>query len=51
MESQGREYMEKVRQGFLAEAACRPEIAVIDAGRDIASVQADIRRAAEGILP
>jgi dTMP kinase len=50
MESQGLDYMEAVRQGFLAEAARRQEIVVIDAGRDITTVQADIRRAAEGIL-
>ena len=50
MESQGLEYMEAVRQGFLTEAARRQEIVVIDAGRDITTVQADIRRAAEGIL-
>ena len=50
MESQGLDYMEAVRQGFLTEAARRQEIVVIDAGRDITTVQADIRRAAEGIL-
>jgi len=50
MESQGLEYMQKVRDGYLAEAARRSEIAVIDAGRDIAAVQADIRRAAEEVL-
>lgn len=50
MESQGLDYMEKVRQGFLAEAARRQGIVVIDAGRDVASVQADIRDAAEGVL-
>ncbi len=50
MESQGWDYMEKVRQGFLVEAARRPEIVVIDAARDVAQVQADIRRAAERVL-
>ena len=50
MESQGLEYMQKVRQGFLAEAGRRSEIVVIDAGRDVESVQADIRQAAEGVL-
>lgn len=50
IESQGQDYMQKVRQGFLAEAARRTEIAVIDADRDIESVQADIRRVAEGVL-
>lgn len=50
MESQGLDYMQKVREGFLAEAARRPEVAVVDAGRDIDVVQADIRRVAEGML-
>ena len=50
MESQGLEDMERVRQGFLAEAARRTEIVVVDAGRDIDVVQADIRRAAEEVL-
>lgn len=50
IESQGADYMQKVRQGFLAEAARRSEIAVIDAGREIELVQADIRRVAEGVL-
>ena len=50
MEAQGLDYMHKVRQGFLAEAARRSEIVVIDAGRDVESVQADIRQAAEGVL-
>ena len=50
MESQGLAYMQKVRDGYLAEAARRREIAVIDAGRDVASVQADIRRTAEEVL-
>jgi len=50
IESQGLDYMQQVRLGYMAEAARRPEIAVIDAARDIESVQADIRRAAEGVL-
>jgi len=47
MESQGPSYMEQVRQGYLREADRRSEIVVIDAGRDVNSVQADIRGAAE----
>jgi len=50
MESQGLDYMQAVRQGFLAEAARRPEIVVVDAARDIDVIQADIRRAAEDVL-
>ncbi len=46
MESRGRDFMERVRQGFLAEADRRSEIIVIDAAREIDPVQADIRRAA-----
>jgi dTMP kinase len=47
MEAQGRDFMEKVRQGFLTEADRRSEIIVIDAARSIDSIQADIRREAE----
>jgi dTMP kinase len=50
MESQGLRYMEQVRRGYLAEAARRPEIAVIDAARPVDTVQADIRRVAEDWL-
>lgn len=50
IESQGLDYMQGVRLGYLAEAARRPEIAVIDGARDIESVQAEIRQAAEGVL-
>jgi dTMP kinase len=50
MEAQGLDYMHKVRQGFLAEAARRREIVVIDADREAESVQADIRQAAESVL-
>lgn len=46
MESRGHDFMEQVRQGFLTEARRRPEIVVIDAARDIDSIQTDIRRAA-----
>jgi dTMP kinase len=48
MESQGAEFRRRLRDGFLAEAARRPnQIRRIDAGRSIEEVQADIRRAAE----
>jgi dTMP kinase len=51
MESQGAEFHARLRQGFLDEAAQDPRhIVVIDAGRDIDSVQADIRAAAAGVL-
>jgi dTMP kinase len=50
IESQGRSYMEAVRQGFLAEADRRAEIVVIDADRDIESIQRDIRTAADRAL-
>ena len=40
-------YFEKLRQGFLTEAACRPDqIAVIDAGRGVGEIQADIQAVA-----
>jgi dTMP kinase len=50
IESQGSSYMEAVRQGFLAEADRRPEIVVIDANRDIESIQSDIRTVADQAL-
>ena len=52
MEQQGLEYLRRVRDGFLMEAARRPkQIVVIDASRSIDEVQAEVRRAAEGVLP
>jgi dTMP kinase len=51
MESQGAEYEQRLRQGFLAEAANDPRrIVVVDATREINPVQADIRAAAETVL-
>jgi dTMP kinase len=51
MESQGAEYDRRLRQGYLTEAAKDPDrIIVIDAARDIAAIQADIRAAAERVL-
>lgn len=51
MEARGVEYMERVRQGFLTEAKLRPdEIVVVDASRDVKSVQAEIRAAADRVI-
>lgn len=47
MEAQGLDFQQRVRHGFLSEAARHPErISVIDASRDVATIQADIRTAA-----
>ena len=51
MEAQGVDFMRRVRQGFLTEAADRPEkIAVIDAARDVDTIQTEIRQKAEQLL-
>jgi dTMP kinase len=50
IEAQGEQYMEQVRQGYLAEAARRREVVVIDAGADVATIQQRIRSAAEAWL-
>lgn len=50
MEDQDAEFIERLRAGFLAEATSDPRIVVIDAARDIESVQADIRAAAERVV-
>jgi dTMP kinase len=51
MEQQGDDFRDRLRAGFLTEAARRPEqIVVIDANRAIDQVQADIRSAAEELL-
>ncbi len=48
MERQGNDYRERLRAGFLAEAACAENrIHVIDADRSADVVQAEIRRVAE----
>jgi len=48
MESQGLEFLERVRQGFLAEAGRRPkDIAVIDADRPPEAIHADVLREVE----
>lgn len=47
MEQQGREFHERVRRGFLDEAARQPErILVVDAGGSVDEVQQAMRRAA-----
>jgi dTMP kinase len=44
-------FRERLRNGFLAEAAARPDrIAIVDAARSIEVVQAEIRRRAEAVL-
>ncbi len=51
MERQGDGYRARLREGFLAEAASsNGRIHVIDAGRDVAQVQADIWRIAAELL-
>jgi dTMP kinase len=52
MESQGLSYLERVRQGFLLEAARRPqEIVVIAADRPAAAVHADVVAAVTRLNP
>lgn len=51
MEMQGDEFRQRVRQGFLAEAARGDwPIVVIDAARDVEAIQADIRAAVRQTL-
>jgi dTMP kinase len=51
MEQHGDDFRERLRAGFLQEAAWRPEqIVVVNADRSIDDVQADIRSAAERVL-
>jgi len=45
MERQGEDFHERVRQGFLVEAARQPDCIVVDAARSVEEVQADVRRA------
>jgi len=48
MEQQGDAFHERVRQGFLLEAARQPDrIVVVNAARDIDQIQADVRQAVE----
>lgn len=51
MELQGDDFRQRLRQGFLTEAARRPDTCVvIGADRDVDAVQAEIRRAIERFL-
>ncbi len=51
MESQGLDYQRRLRDGFLAEAQADPErLIVIDAARDVDSVQAEVRAVATRVL-
>ncbi len=51
MEIQTDDFQRRLRAGFLAEAARQPEkIVIIDAGRSVDEVQADIRHHAERVL-
>ncbi len=51
MESQGHEFRQRVREGFLAEARRRPEaIRVVQADRSEAAIQEEIRAAAQALL-
>jgi dTMP kinase len=51
MEQQGDDFRQRLRAGFLAEAARKPDrIIVINANRSIDQVQTDIRTAAERVL-
>jgi len=50
LEARGLEYLNLVRQGFLAEAARRQRIAIIDASQPVAAVQQQIRDLANDFL-
>jgi dTMP kinase len=50
MERQGDEYRARLRAGFLNESAADKRIHVIDAGREIEQVRADIWQIAAGLL-
>jgi dTMP kinase len=51
IEARGAEFLNRVREGFLIEARKAPDrIALIDARRDIESIQADIRAAAGRVI-
>jgi dTMP kinase len=51
MEQHSDDFRERLRAGFLAEAALRPDrIVVIDAGSSIDDVHAQVRRAAESVM-
>ena len=51
MEARGQEYLDRVRRGFLAEAARQPDrFGVLDASPDIATVQTRLREVVTGFL-
>lgn len=51
MESQGAEFLDRVRRGFLAEAARRPDaVRVVDAARPVDDVQEELRRIVKEVL-
>jgi dTMP kinase len=51
MESRGLEYLERVRQGFLAEAGRFPhQIAIIDADQSIDAIHQEVLTAAKGVV-
>lgn len=51
METRGTDFQQRLRAGYLAEAALHPErIALIDASGSVENVQATIRRRAETVL-
>lgn len=50
-ESENLTFFERVRQGYLDIAACEPDrVRVVDASRDLAAVQRDIRRLIEDFI-
>ncbi|TVS15423.1 MAG: dTMP kinase [Planctomycetaceae bacterium] len=51
MESRGLDYMDRVRRGFLAEAARRDDVVVIDADREIAEIHDQIRTIVQARWP
>jgi dTMP kinase len=51
MEQQGDDFRQRLRAGFLSEAARRPDrVVVIKADRPVDEVQADVRAAAQRVL-
>lgn len=49
MEQKGKQYHQKVREGFLKFSQCDPRIKVVDASRDIETVNADVKQLVEGL--
>jgi dTMP kinase len=50
LESRGDDYLQKVRDGFLREAEMNDAVSVIDANREVAEIQSDIRRLTQRVL-